>query len=58
MPHLDLDEQLKDRAILLWKQAGAPKGQEHEFWAEAAREMIAEARLKAEGHHVELRLAG
>ena len=42
MPHRDNDAAVRDRAYLLWEQAGRPVGHEHEFWAQAAREIEGE----------------
>ncbi|KQT79142.1 hypothetical protein ASG54_08825 [Aureimonas sp. Leaf460] len=35
----DRDEEVRDRAYLLWEEAGRPSGREHEFWAQASREI-------------------
>ena len=35
----DRDEEVRDRAYFLWEQAGRPTGREHEFWAQASREI-------------------
>lgn len=35
----DRDEEVRDRAYLLWVEAGRPNGREHEFWAQASREI-------------------
>lgn len=35
----DRDEEVRDRAYLLWVEAGRPSGREHEFWAQASREI-------------------
>ena len=42
MPHKDNDAAVRDRAYLLWEQAGQPIGREHEFWAQASREIEGE----------------
>ena len=42
MPQRDNDADVRDRAYLLWEQAGRPLGREHEFWAQAAREIEGE----------------
>lgn len=39
MPKPDRDEEVRDRAYLLWEEAGRPSGREHEFWAQASREI-------------------
>ena len=36
---MDRDQEIRDRAYLLWEKAGRPFGQEHEFWAQAAKEI-------------------
>ena len=41
---LDRDEEVRDRAYHLWEKAGRPIGREHEFWAEASREIEGEPR--------------
>lgn len=35
----DNAEKIRDRAYFLWEQAGRPIGREHEFWAQASREI-------------------
>lgn len=35
----DKDAEVRDRAYHLWELAGRPSGREHEFWAQAAREI-------------------
>ena len=42
MPNVDNDAAVRDRAYLLWERAGRPLGREHEFWAEASREIEGE----------------
>jgi|UPI000784E9F9 hypothetical protein len=39
MSNTDRDQEIRNRAYLLWEKAGRPTGQEHDFWAEAAREI-------------------
>ncbi|MBB3997677.1 DUF2934 domain-containing protein [Aureimonas pseudogalii] len=39
MSHPDRDQEIRNRAYLLWEKAGRPLGREHDFWAEAAREI-------------------
>ena len=39
---VDNAEAIRDRAYFLWEQAGKPCGREHEFWAEATRQIEAE----------------
>lgn len=39
MPNADHDAAVRDRAYFLWEQAGRPPGREHEFWAQASREI-------------------
>ncbi len=34
---LDRDQEIRNLAYFLWEKAGRPSGQEHDFWAEAAR---------------------
>ena len=36
---VDNAEKIRDRAYHLWESAGRPNGREHEFWAQAAREI-------------------
>ncbi len=38
----DNAEKVRERAYYLWEQAGRPCGREHEFWAQATREIEAE----------------
>lgn len=38
----DRDAEVRDRAYHLWEKAGRPNGREHEFWAEASREIEGE----------------
>ena len=33
----DRDQEIRNLAYFLWEKAGRPSGQEHDFWAEAAR---------------------
>ena len=33
----DRDQEIRNLAYFLWEKAGRPTGQEHDFWAEAAR---------------------
>jgi hypothetical protein len=33
------DEQIRERAHLLWQAAGEPEGQQDRFWFEAEREL-------------------
>lgn len=42
MANADNAEKIRDRAYFLWEQAGRPGGREHEFWAQAAREIEGE----------------
>ena len=42
MPTVDNDAAVRDRAYHLWELAGRPVGREHEFWAQAAREIEGE----------------
>jgi len=35
----DKDQEIRNRAYYLWEKAGRPSGREHDFWAEAAREI-------------------
>ena len=44
MPTVDNDAAVRDRAYHLWEMAGRPVGREHEFWAQAAREIEGEAK--------------
>lgn len=39
MSHVDNDAAVRDRAYVLWELAGRPMGREHEFWAQASREI-------------------
>ena len=39
MTQPDRDEEVRDRAYFLWEEAGRPSGLEHEFWAQASREI-------------------
>src|SRR4051794_41275611 len=39
----DWEERMRVRAYYLWEQAGRPEGSEAAFWAEAERQMRAEA---------------
>lgn len=39
MTPIDKDAEVRDRAYYLWEQAGRPAGREHEFWAQASREI-------------------
>jgi DUF2934 family protein len=39
----DWEERMRVRAYYLWEQAGRPEGSEGAFWAEAERQMRAEA---------------
>ncbi|MEF2073962.1 DUF2934 domain-containing protein [Consotaella aegiceratis] len=41
----DNAEAVRNRAYAIWEREGCPSGREHEHWAEAAREIDAEARL-------------
>ncbi|WAJ27877.1 DUF2934 domain-containing protein [Antarcticirhabdus aurantiaca] len=38
----DHDEAVRERAYYLWEKAGRPFGREHEFWAQASREIEGE----------------
>lgn len=42
MANVDRAEKIRDRAYFLWEAAGRPSGREHEFWAQAARDVEAE----------------
>jgi len=33
------EEQIRERAYVLWELAGKPEGREHEFWHEAEKEI-------------------
>jgi hypothetical protein len=33
------EEQIPERAYVLWELAGKPEGREHEFWHEAEKEI-------------------
>ncbi len=35
----DRDQEIRNRAYYLWEKAGRPAGHEHDFWAQAAREI-------------------
>ncbi len=35
----DIDQEIRNRAYYLWEKAGRPAGHEHDFWAQAAREV-------------------
>lgn len=35
----DIDQEIRNRAYFLWEEAGRPAGREHDFWAQAAREI-------------------
>ena len=35
----DREEQVRERARRLWEEAGCPQGRDHEFWAQAEREI-------------------
>jgi len=35
----DKDQEIRNRAYYLWEKAGRPSGREHDFWAQAAREI-------------------
>lgn len=39
MSPVDNDAAVRDRAYILWELAGRPMGREHEFWAQASREI-------------------
>lgn len=39
MQMADRDEQVRRLAYHLWETAGRPYGREHEFWAEASRQV-------------------
>ncbi|WP_018319070.1 DUF2934 domain-containing protein [Bradyrhizobium sp. WSM2793] len=52
MKHLD-DNDVRERAFLIWKQAGEPSGKMAEFWYEAERQLEQE-RLKELGAAGEL----
>ncbi|MBC8129572.1 MAG: DUF2934 domain-containing protein [Rhizobiaceae bacterium] len=39
MTPVDKDAEVRDRAYFLWEEAGRPAGREHEFWAQASREI-------------------
>lgn len=36
---MDRAELIRERAYLLWEKEGRPSGREHEFWAQALREI-------------------
>jgi hypothetical protein len=36
---IDYTPKVRERAYLLWEQAGCPMGREHEFWAQASQEI-------------------
>ena len=38
----DTTPSVRERAYFLWETAGRPNGREHEFWAEASREIEGE----------------
>ncbi|WP_082640491.1 MULTISPECIES: DUF2934 domain-containing protein [Aureimonas] len=38
----DRDQEIRNLAYFLWEKAGRPSGQEHDFWAEAARRVETE----------------
>jgi hypothetical protein len=38
----DLTPRVRERAYFLWENAGRPCGHEHEFWAQASREIEGE----------------
>ncbi|MCW4116876.1 DUF2934 domain-containing protein [Aurantimonas sp. MSK8Z-1] len=48
MPTVDYDAAVRDRAYFLWEQAGRPSGREHEFWAQASREIEGDPKAKEE----------
>ena len=50
-PEANLDQVVRDRAYLLWEQAGRPDDRADEFWHEARRQISSEAdaMLKREG---------
>ena len=48
MAIVDNAEAIRDRAYSLWEQAGKPCGREHEFWAEATRQIEAARRVEPE----------
>lgn len=41
----DTTPDVRERAYLLWEKAGMPAGREHEFWAQATREIEGEHEL-------------
>lgn len=49
MGMVDNAEKIRDRAYFLWEAAGRPSGREHEFWAQAAREIEGERDEDKEG---------
>jgi hypothetical protein len=40
--HHDTTPLVRERAYLLWEIAGMPTGRDHEFWAQASREIEGE----------------
>ncbi len=39
---VDQDQEIRNLAYFLWEKAGRPPGREHDFWAEAARQVEGE----------------
>ncbi len=46
--HIDLEPFVKERAYLLWENAGCPHGREHEFWAQASQEIETDLRSRTD----------
>jgi hypothetical protein len=42
------EEDIRNRAYILWEKAGQPAGQMDTFWYEAEKELIAERREQGE----------
>lgn len=49
--HFDPTPLVRVRAYLLWEMAGMPKGRDHEFWAQASREIEGEQELLHKNSH-------
>ncbi|WP_182085323.1 DUF2934 domain-containing protein [Aureimonas sp. ME7] len=42
----DKDQEIRNLAYFLWEKAGRPAGQEHDFWAEAAKQVEGDSDVK------------
>jgi hypothetical protein len=48
---IDTTPLVRERAYLLWELAGMPHGRDHEFWAQASREIEGERELLHKNSH-------